>query len=415
MLRLVKWVMIPYLLAILFLPYLIYSSFKNLIWGFMALFILGIFIKLIIAYCKKNYGSLDKSGLRLLIMGIAFILFYVCDSVLYINNAIDNDIVGKLAFFGFIFMMALLIATKYSNTYQRMEQVSERLIVSDQLKDEFLAKTSHELKTPLHGIINISATLLEDPGGELTEGQTANLKLINRISSRLSSLVNDLLDVTRLKNGEITMNFSIVDLRVSADIIFETFRFLAQGKELRFTNLISADALVKADENRLFQILYNLIDNAVKHTEKGSITVSSRESGGMIDIMVEDTGSGIPAAKFESIFDSYEQVEITQVGYSGLGLGLFISRQLVGLMQGSIYLDWSQEGIGSRFGFSLPKAEFGEQGQMGGVMSQSASTLESPALEEARSLDIQKGYQFTILVVDDELANIQVLLNIFAT
>ena len=210
------------------------------------------------------------------------------------------------------------------------------------------------------------------------------------------------------------MNFSIVDLRVSADIIFETFRFLAQGKELRFTNLISADALVKADENRLFQILYNLIDNAVKHTEKGSITVSSRESGGMIDIMVEDTGSGIPAAKFESIFDSYEQVEITQVGYSGLGLGLFISRQLVGLMQGSIYLDWSQEGIGSRFGFSLPKAEFGEQGQMGGVMSQSASTLESPALEEARSLDIQKGYQFTILVVDDELANIQVLLNIFA-
>ena len=177
MLRLVKWVMIPYLLAILFLPYLIYSSFKNLIWGFMALFILGIFIKLIIAYCKKNYGSLEKSGLRLLIMGIAFILFYVCDSVLYINNAIDNDIVGKLAFFGFIFMMALLIATKYSNTYQRMEQVSERLIVSDQLKDEFLAKTSHELKTPLHGIINVSATLLEDPGGELTEGPDRQFKI----------------------------------------------------------------------------------------------------------------------------------------------------------------------------------------------------------------------------------------------
>ena len=214
--------------------------------------------------------------------------------------------------------------------------VNERLRQLDRLKDEFLANTSHELRTPLNGIIGLAESLMDGIAGKLPPGADENLSLIVSSGKRLASLVNDLLDFSRLKNKNLELQSRPVDLRASTEVVFTLCAPLAVTRHLDLVNEVPGDIPpVLADENRLQQILYNLIGNAIKFTEQGSVRVQAREKEEMLEIRVVDTGIGIPAERLYEIFEPFKQVDGSMSKeHGGTGLGLAVSRQLVDLHGG---------------------------------------------------------------------------------
>ncbi len=302
----------------------------------------------------------------------------------------------------------------------RERQVSERLRRVDKLKDEFLANTSHELRTPLNGILGLTESIV-DTFEKVPPAKThANLGMIIASGRRLASLVNDILDFSKLKREDLALQKKAIDMRVLADLVLKFSEPLLAGKNLLLKNAIANDiAAVEGDENRLQQILHNLVGNAIKFTEAGQITVSARENNSMVEISVADTGIGIPADKLESIFQSFEQVDAsTSREYGGTGLGLAITKQLVELHGGKIWVE-SAAGKGSTFTFTLPKSEVSksEVTKSEVAMSKVARVRQvEPAIKSVEIKSEQdesngKNGHFNILIVDDEPVNQQVLAN----
>ena len=402
LIKAINIIFIPYALVITFFPYTIYICFQNIYNLVMIISLIIIFLQLLKAYLKKDYEHMDKNEIEILmaILGSTFMFFL--STILYGTNTMNTNIVTMFTFFTFIIFMSLLLAYRFSLAYTHMEKMSERLIKIDKLKDEFLAKTSHELKTPLHGIINISDTLAESPKENLYKNK--DLALIKNIALKLSSLVDDILDLTRLKNDNLSVEISSVDLKVCISVTLEIFNYIVQGKNIVFINEVEDNYNVLADERRLRQVLFNLINNAVKHTDKGYIKISSKRDNRLVYIYVEDSGRGIPKDRQSTLFQAYEKFDSM-----GMGLGLYISHQLVELMYGSIYLDWSGEGEGSRFAFYLPIAEKNTAASGKKALLKPKVLYAAEKLEHHNSLDSS-----TILVVDDEISNIHVALNLLS-
>jgi len=300
-----------------------------------------------------------------------------------------------------------------------LESKNAQLQQLDQLKDEFIANTSHEFRTPLNGIIGIAESLIDGAAGELAEAQKSNLSMVVSSGKRLANLVNDILDFSQLKNRDLVLQRKPVDFWAIADVVLTFSRLLAASKSLAIKNEISKDIpAVDGDENRLQQIMYNLVGNAIKFTESGSVTVSAAVTGAMLEVTVADTGLGIPADKFEDIFKSFEQVDASVSRlYGGTGLGLSITKKLVELHGGNIRVE-SELGKGSRFIFTLPVSDRGSEGGGDRAKIEPDTVQEIPALVENPACQVTafahivpSDSQFTILVVDDEPINLQVVAN----
>ncbi|MGK7914070.1 MAG: ATP-binding protein, partial [Prochloraceae cyanobacterium] len=250
-----------------------------------------------------------------------------------------------------------------------MKRLNASLQRLDRLKDEFLANTSHELRTPLNGIIGIAESLLDGASGTLSAPVRSNLVAISASGKRLANLVNDILDFSQLKHKEIKLQLRAVGVREITEIVLTATRPLIGNKNLQLKNNISADLPpVLADENRLQQILYNLVGNAIKFTDRGRVEVSAQlvtqdgeknrgndnRKSDYLTISVQDTGIGIPEDRLDRIFTSIEQADgSTARVYGGTGLGLAITKKLVELHGGRIRVE-STLGVGSRFTFELP-------------------------------------------------------------
>ena len=238
----------------------------------------------------------------------------------------------------------------------------ENLIKADKLKDEFLANTSHELRTPLNGINGLAESLLNGIAGPINEKMRNDLIMIASSGRRLSSLINDILDFSKLKNRDISINKKAVDLYSVVKMVLLLSEPLISSKKIILINNVDKNfGVVLADENRLEQILHNLIGNAIKFTDEGTIEISSKIEGNSNQpyarIIVSDTGIGIPLDKHETIFRSFEQVDGTiEKEYYGTGLGLTITRKLVELHGGNISVE-SMQGVGSIFTFTIPMAD----------------------------------------------------------
>ncbi|MDW3647387.1 MAG: response regulator [Bacteroidia bacterium] len=310
---------------------------------------------------------------------------------------------------------------------ERERETQRRLLAIDKLKDQFLANTSHELKTPLHGIIGIAESLQDGAGGELNSVLQKNLDMIVSSGKRLSSLVNDLLDFSRIKNRDLNLHKKAVGLFPVVQIVMEACQTLIQGKDLKLINESDPDLpLLFVDENRLQQVLYNLVGNAIKFTEVGEIQVGSRQEVDKIIVSVRDTGTGVPKEKQESIFQEFEQLDGgSERQFAGTGLGLSISKRLVEMHGGEMWLE-SEIGEGSTFFFSIPMAD----SEHTPIAQQEKSSLAEkthfspPELTEVLSEDdalVREGKEtittktdspsVRILVVDDEPINQQVLRN----
>ncbi|MBI9083181.1 MAG: response regulator [Desulfobacterales bacterium] len=295
----------------------------------------------------------------------------------------------------------------------RLESLNRQLQRLDQLKDEFLANTSHELRTPLTGIIGLAESLMDGVAGPLNENAVANLSMIVTSGQRLANLVNDILDFSRLRHRDLILVRRPVDLFATVDVVLAISRPLTEGRTVMLDNRVPADLpSVDADENRLQQILFNLVGNAVKFTETGAVTVSARIQDGMAKISVIDTGIGIPQDRLEGIFESFEQVDGSIARqYGGTGLGLAVTRQLVELHGGFIHVE-SQAGKGSVFRFTLPLAD-GKAVTETVLAQNRVSRVIDGTMDASDSMNLAEGVPSgpTILVVDDEPVNLQVLTN----
>jgi len=296
------------------------------------------------------------------------------------------------------------------------KQRVEDLTKIDKLKDEFLANTSHELRTPLNGIIGLTESLKDGVAGKLSIKAIENLDLIANSGKRLSHLVNDILDFSKLKTQDLKLSIQAVDIYATVNVILKLSEPFVRNKELKVVNMVSKDVmLVEADENRLQQIFYNLVGNAIKFTEKGKIEISAKEKENMLFISISDTGIGIPKTKFKDIFKSFEQGDGSIIReQSGSGLGLSISKQLIELHGGEISVE-SEEGKGATFTFTLPISKTSrnelESIQDDNVINaiQGVQTNTDDSINEN---NINKNNsEISILIVDDEPINRRVLEN----
>lgn len=320
--------------------------------------------------------------------------------------------VGLLLFSGFYW--------KNRQKNKKLEQ--ERTIVTrlkqvDALKDQFLANTSHELRTPLSGIIGLSESLKDGAAGKLTPKAIEDLEMISNSGKRLSHLVNDILDFSKLKNQDLVLSSRAIDVYAVTDVVLKLSKPLLQGKKLNLINTIPKDVvLVEADENRLQQILYNLIGNAIKFTETGKVEIKAVEKGDMLAISIADTGIGIPKDKFQNIFKSFEQADGSiQREYGGTGLGLSVSKQLVELHGGTVHVD-SEVGAGSTFTFTLPisdktRKDLAEQNNL----TEDRIPELQPDIKKSNVVSQEKSQSkigiAKVLIVDDEPVNRRVLEN----
>lgn len=327
---------------------------------------------------------------------------------------------------------------------ERQQVLNQKLKNIDKIKDEFLTNTSHELKTPLNGIIGIAESLIDGACGEISPKIEDNLNLITQSGRRLFNLVNDILDYSKLKNDKLILNKKPVDIKGLCNIVITSLKSTLNKKSVEIINNVKDDTpFIIGDENRIEQILYNLVGNAVKFTDEGEIKIETQivrknkpntnKKYDFIELSITDSGIGIPEDKLENIFNPFEQIDGSiSKKYGGTGLGLPITKKLVEEHKGYITVE-SKVGKGSKFTVSLPVNKDSHTGQID-TQYKNKNTLifknskniepvykaEKPKLQTANTqtstiikplvTEFEKDH-INILVVDDELINRQVLKN----
>jgi predicted ATPase/signal transduction histidine kinase/serine phosphatase RsbU (regulator of sigma subunit) len=305
------------------------------------------------------------------------------------------------------------ISIDNAKLYTEMAELNDELKEMDRLKDEFLANTSHELRTPLNGIIGITQSLLEGAGGPLSDEQIMNLNMVVSSGKRLDTLVNYILDFSKLRKQELELSRKPVDFRQLTQLVMTLSRPLLSGKPLELKNEVAEDLPpVYGDENRLQQILHNLVGNAIKFTAQGLVVVCAQAKEDQIEITVADTGIGIPKDKFDDIFKSFEQVDAsTAREYGGTGLGLSITKQLVELHGGTLSVV-SELGQGSQFTFTLPKST---EAVVPTALTESLTKVREDELSQrVAPQPLAAEGDYTILAVDDDPVNLQVVSNLLS-
>ena len=247
------------------------------------------------------------------------------------------------------------LAIQNARLFLEIEDKGRQLEAASRHKSEFLANMSHELRTPLNAIIGFSEVLNERMFGELNEKQEEYLKDIYASGQHLLSLINDILDLSKIEAGRMELEVSDFDLPAAIDNALILFRERASRRGIRLGRAIDDQVgLIRGDERKVKQVLLNLLSNALKFTpEGGRIDVRAAINDGMAEISVADTGVGIAPEDQEAIFEEFRQVGTADKKVEGTGLGLALSRKFIELHGGQIWVQ-SQPGKGSTFSFTLP-------------------------------------------------------------
>lgn len=394
-----------YVLFIIGTPYSFYIHAKGYITIYAGLLMVVVAFRLVYILLQKRDKGLPFGELSCVASCMAFLTVMLSNATLYYSGYIHTNVVEKMSMIGFLISLNLLLARRFTNKMNEVQILSEGLKHSNAIKDEFLARTSHELKTPLHGVINISSYLLKDEGSSLTQKQRENISLIQDTSMKLSILVNDLIDATKLRHEDVQLKTRTVDLYVVLQIVFQLLSFDTEGKAVKLFNRVKPMTYVEADENRLRQILYNLAVNAVKYTERGEITAKANMEGRYVVFTLSDTGRGIPSDQWELVFqDSYRDPQPDETADQGMGLGLYISRQLARRMEGEIWISRSVPGVGTEFSLRLPGGEFRQ-----GIEEAQGQSEERTRTRVSDSTPTARKNAKRILLVDDEPVNLHVL------
>jgi signal transduction histidine kinase len=241
-------------------------------------------------------------------------------------------------------------------TLNELAIAKEHAEMADRLKSAFLATRSHELRTPLNSIIGFTGIILQGIVGPLNDEQKKQLNMVRGSAQHLLSLINDVLDISKIEAGQLQVAYESFNLRSTIEKAVESARPLADKKGLEITCALSPEIEnITGDHRRVEQILLNLISNAIKFTENGSVKIECEPEGDNVTIRVVDTGIGIKDEDLGTVFKAFRQIDSGMTRkYDGTGLGLSISKRLVELMGGRICVT-SVWGSGSTFSYSLPK------------------------------------------------------------
>jgi len=266
----------------------------------------------------------------------------------------------------------------------------ERAEESDRLKLAFLANMSHEIRTPMNGILGF-AELLKEPG--LTgETQQEYINIIEKAGARMLNIINDIVDISKIEAGLINVNIKETDINEKIEFVYIFFKPQVEekGMQLFFKNTLSAkEATIRTDNEKFYSILTNLVKNAIKYSQEGTIEFGYLKKGETLEFYVKDTGIGIPKERQIAIFERFIQADITdKMALQGAGLGLSIAKAYVEMLGGKIWVE-SEEGIGTTFYFTLPYQT--EQEDTKGV--------EAIVLEHEEYLQFKK---LRVLIVEDD-------------
>jgi HAMP domain-containing protein/signal transduction histidine kinase/CheY-like chemotaxis protein len=304
-----------------------------------------------------------------------------------------------------------------------LEEKAEQLALTSKYKSEFLANMSHELRTPLNSLLILSKLLSDNPQGNLNDKQVEFARTINSAGSDLLNLINDILDLSKIESGTVSIEVGEMPMESLSLHMERTFRQLAADKRLNFSVEFDAGlpATIRTDEKRLQQIVLNLLSNAFKFTAVGGVTLSVRTAfqgwstnhpilrgaEKAIEIAVTDTGIGIPQDKQKLIFEAFQQADgTTSRKYGGTGLGLSISREIARLLGGELQVR-STPNEGSTFTLFLPETvasptiiQAGTPARYdnGGALVPSALP---GAFEVSDDRDTLDGSPFVLIVEDD--------------
>jgi signal transduction histidine kinase len=254
----------------------------------------------------------------------------------------------------------LSVALSNAELYEEQLETAERLREVDRLKSEFLASMSHELRTPLNSIIGYAEVMLDGLDGPLNEEMEEDIAAIHGSGKLLLNLINDILDLAKIEAGQMELELESVNLIEFMEEMIRSSNILVKDKpvEMRLElDEVSKNEIpeeIQADPIRIRQIVNNLLSNAAKFTEDGTITISLVVENGSIHTAITDTGVGMNPEQLDLIFERFRQVDQSSTRrHQGTGLGLDITRRLVHMHGGEIWVS-SETGKGSCFTFSLP-------------------------------------------------------------
>ena len=419
-----------YTLVVIFTPiqyYLLFIAPFEIIALFLILYMMYKIIEIWLQRGETEY---------LVVLGLVALFITRINDILYEYSIIITDSFAPLGILIFIIIIYYVLAKRQADELSSVENISAKLKSLNDLKDDFFAVTSHELKTPLNGIIGLTEGIVNNKAGSLDKELSEDLFLVNSSAKRLSNIVNDMMTYSQLKNNEVVLYRKPVNISNVAEMVIKFSRIYQDNKDVIFTNEIDKNApYVYGDEDRIQEILYNLLSNAIKFTHEGNIKLSYAVKNSFIEICVSDTGIGIPEQKLLKIFNRYMQVDGISEKYGGNGVGLYITKELIQIQGGTIKVS-SVIGKGSKFIFTIPlctkenlktnpkESNYDKNNEQTGeaLSSEFSKHLElkpnliSISKEHGRKIINQninstRTDKFKILIVDDEYVNRKVLKN----
>jgi len=324
-------------------------------------------------YIKKKYENVYVLGGLWALMVIAYYMIFLIPTlilVFYFFKVIVVDEIlemykNVLFHYRFELFASTSITTLFIVLYKtsrilkvRNEELEKALIKSeesDRLKTAFLNNISHEIRTPLNGIVGFTSLIVQPDMSD--DQRKAYSSMIHSSSDQLLSTMSNIIDISKIKAGQIDVYYDRISIKELLDNIYIKYLSRAQSKNLNF-EIIQEEPdsidIIFSDKRMLTQIIENLLNNAFKFTEKGSVRISYKTKNNFIYFYVEDTGSGIAGRLHEQIFDHFSKFEKEEDKfYEGVGLGLTIAKALVELLNGSIQVS-SEIGKGSLFSFTIP-------------------------------------------------------------
>jgi signal transduction histidine kinase/ActR/RegA family two-component response regulator len=312
----------------------------------------------------------------------------------------EPDLLTKIQTFKgwfYVLITAILFYSLLKSHLVKIRNAEQKAINSDRLKTAFLQNISHEIRTPMNSIVGFSQ-LLKDT--EITESEkTQYLELISKSSDQLLNIVNEVLDISLIETGNITLNYKNVYLNNLLDDLYHIYKPLVSDRIAFSLNkdLSDSESYIRTDATKVRQIINNLLNNAFKFTDKGHVYFGYSRKGDELEFYIEDTGIGIDADYHDKIFDRFLKVSKENIRlYDGVGLGLAICKGNVDLLRGRIWID-SVPGKGSRFYFTIPY-----------------DPVESDEQADNKATVIQRDFtNLVILVAEDDDVNFLYINEIF--
>lgn len=246
---------------------------------------------------------------------------------------------------------------KAEDLNKRLSEINKQLIESEQKRNMFIASMGHELRHPLNLIMGFTSVLLNEYAGKINEEQRRQLQIIKESSKHLLSLINEIIEITKLELTKEGLNLRRFDLRKLIFEIVSSYQTLAEQKNLKIEVNAPDEVIILSDESRLRQVVTNLISNSIKFTDKGFVKIELIDTGDSAELIIQDTGIGMSKEELSYLFQPFSiKYFKNRPDVEGTGLGLFICKRILDLLNGEIKVE-SKLNIGTRFLIKLPKRQ----------------------------------------------------------